>query len=70
MGQNAKYMNQIIFHEKDKALSVVGQHNYICRWELPTYKKVYESKLEQIKIYEEGTDVVREVKHQIRVEYI
>ena len=63
MGQHGKFMNQIIFHEKDKFITITGQNNYIGRWELPSYKKVYESKFEVVEIKDEGSDVVIETKH-------
>jgi|TARA_B110001450_G_C17182332_1_gene303932 hypothetical protein len=56
-------MNQIIFHEKDKAITVTGQQNYIGRWDLPSYKKVYESKFELVEITsEDDPNVVIETK--------
>ena len=70
LGQNGNMMNQIIFHEKDKAITITGQKSYLGRWDLPSYKKVYESKYELIEIKDEGSDVVIDTKHQIKVEYL
>ena len=64
LGQAGKFMTQIIFHEKDKAITVSGQHNYIGRWDLPSYKKVYESKFEIVEIKsEDDPNIVVETKH-------
>jgi len=63
MGQNGKFMSQIIFHEKDKAITVTGQQNYIGRWDLPSYEKVYESKFDVVEVMDEDNTIVIETKH-------
>ena len=68
LGQNSKLIQSMIFHENDKALTVTGINNYIARWEMPHFKKVYESKMVAYEEKEDGSDIVFK-KNKIHVRY-